>query len=76
MSNNLEEAADTDPSTVDPIHGAISRRGLIGGGAAVGALAAFGKVVGSPLSADAAAPATFRPSTIGWGSSRGRARSG
>ena len=76
MSNNLEEAADTDPSTVDPIHGAISRRGLIGGGAAVGALAAFGKVVGSPLTADAAAPAAFRPSTIGWGSSRGRAGAG
>ncbi len=51
MSNSLEETAPAE----GPISTAISRRGLIGGGAAVGAMAAFGKVVGSPLTAAAAA---------------------
>jgi secreted PhoX family phosphatase len=66
MSNSLEEAS----SAGDPISTVISRRTLIGGGAAVGALAAFGTAVGTPLTAHAA---PGRPATNGQGRGRGGA---
>ena len=66
MSQDLRESAQDD----GPIIPAISRRGLIGGGAAVGALAAFSTVVGSPITAHAA---PVHPATGGRGPARGGA---
>lgn len=66
MSQDLRESAQDD----GPIGPAISRRGLIGGGAAVGALAAFSTVVGSPITAHAA---PVHPATGGRGPARGGA---